>query len=181
MFVDHFSVFNKFQKEFLEIDDQCEFLRLSTFFKYSSDKNKRNMALSTFGKHLSFIRSFVMQGDTSDFDRGLACGILFYGNLMIVNTKRLKEFLGKSKSCLNGCFHKLGYNVSRIANEDNPQLTEICRHFGRTLPQHRQWCIRSIEPIPSISETMSGDEIEIEPLEFMTDIRSLLNRKSSSI
>ena len=74
----------------LSFPDQCEFLRLSAYFKFASERNKRNMAISTFQKHIQLIQNFVCRGDYMDFDRGLACGVQFGPNYMLVNTKRLK-------------------------------------------------------------------------------------------
>lgn len=167
----------------LPFQDQCEFLRLTTFFRFASDRNKRNMALSTFQKHIQLIQNFVCHGDYLDFDRGLACGVEFGPNYMLVNTKRLKLFMGRSKSCLNGCFHKCGYGVARISSEDNQIISEFSRRFGRPLPQPRQWCIRSNDPAitTSQSEIQSDTEIEIEPMESFLDIRNLLNKKAESI
>lgn len=167
----------------LPFPDQCEFLRLSAFFKFASDRNKRNMALSTFQKHLNLIRAYVSRGDYTDFDRGLACGIQFGQRYMLVNTKRLKLFMGRSKSCLNGCFHKCGYHVSRISSEDNQIISEFSRTYGRPLPQPRQWCIRSDDPTiaSSQSESISETEIEIDPIENLFNVSSLLNRKPESI
>ena len=169
----------------LSFPDQCEFLRLTAFFKFASDRNKRNMALSTFQKHIQLIQNFVCHGDYMDFDRGLACGVMFGPNYMIVNTKRLKLFMGRSKSCLNGCFHKCGYGVSRISSDDNRIIAEFSRRFGKPLPNPRQWCIRSNDPLfttaTTQSETQSDAEIEIEPMESLLDIRNLLNRKAESV
>lgn len=167
----------------LSFPDQCEFLRLSTFFRYASDRNKRNMALSTFQKHIALIRTFVVRGDYTDFDRGLACGLQFGPNYMLVNTKRLKLFMGRSKSCLNGCFHKSGFNVTRISSEENRVISEFSRRFGKPLPFPRQWCIRSNDPSIATpgSESISESEIEIEPLESYLAVSSLLNRKPESI
>lgn len=172
----------------LSFPDQCEFLRLSAFFKYASDRNKRNLALATFSKHLQLIKNFVNRGDYGDFERGVACGIQFGSNYMLVNTKRLKIFMGRSKSCINGCFHKLGYGVYRISSDDNPILADFTARSGRQLPQPRQWCIRSSEQLlqgPS-PEASSDNEIDIEDrsseisqLQFL-DIKSLLNRRAES-
>ncbi|EAY02228.1 hypothetical protein TVAG_438170 [Trichomonas vaginalis G3] len=141
------------------------------------------MALSTFQKHLQLIKTYVARGDYTDFDRGLACGIKFGPNYMLVNTKRLKLFMGRSKSCLNGCFHKCGYNVSRISSEENQIIAEFSRRSGRPLPQPRQWCIRSNDPniASAQSESISESEIEIEPMETYLNVSSLLNRKPESI
>ena len=167
----------------LTFPDQCEFLRLSAYFKFASERNKRNMAISTFQKHLKLIQNFVCRGDYMDFDRGLACGVQFGPKYMLVNTKRLKNFMGRSKSCLNGCFHKCGYGVARVSSDDNQIITEFSRRFGRPLPQPRQWCIRSDDPSVTTahSQIQSDAEIDIEPMESILDIRNLLNRKAESI
>lgn len=166
----------------LPLQDQCEYLRLSAFFKYASDRNKRNMAISTFTKNISLIQNFVNQGDYFDFDRGLACGIQFGPKYLLVNTKRLKKFMGRSKSCINGCFHKMGYNVSRISTEENHILEDFTQRFGKNIPQPRQWCIRSMEVLSPRTDHTSDVEIsiDIDHHDFM-NIRSLLNRKSESL
>lgn len=204
MFFGQFSSLRQAHNEFSQLDnqqlaqdpyvvaltfpDQCEFLRLSAFFRFASDRNKRNLAISTFTKHLQMIRAFVMRGDYMDIDRGIAAGIQFGPDYMLVNTKRLKLFMGRSKSCINGCFQKMGYAFTRIGSDDNEILNDFQTRMHRQLPLPRQWCIRSLKQSEGTAET-SSDEIEIDSQSSETsmsipeffDVKSLLNRRAESI
>ncbi|OHT09153.1 hypothetical protein TRFO_22073 [Tritrichomonas foetus] len=122
--------------------DQAEYLHLMSIFAYSDDRNKRNMGMSTFIKHLSMIHAFVCRGDAFDSLRGLICGIEFGLNTFLINTGRLKKLMYRSKSCMNGCFQKLGYNVCRPAHDISTLFAQIIPGYASHMLTARQWCVR---------------------------------------
>ena len=122
--------------------DQVEYLDMLHYFETTEEMNRRNLGLSTFKSHLEKIYKFIHKGDRLDTYRGFVCGIEFGTNFILVNTKRLRVLMNRSKSCVNGCLQKLGYTISR-------QQQDIIGFFGAVLPginqvfcNSRQWCIR---------------------------------------
>jgi hypothetical protein len=125
--------------------DQFEYHRLAQFFAQEDAKNSRIYGVTAFIHHLSVIHRFVVQGNRDDVLRGIICGIEFTQFALLVNTGKLKSLMGRSKSCMNGCFQKLGYKVVRPAGD----LSCI---FGQIFPRYtaasglvgRNWCIRKL-------------------------------------
>jgi hypothetical protein len=129
--------------DLLMAHEKDEFYRLAQFFAYTDEKNKRNYGLPTFIHHLSVIHQFVVRGDQGDVVRGIVCGIEFTPFALLLNTGRLKRLMGRSKSCMNGCFQKLGYQVFKSARDIGSIFAQI---YPRYSSSHnfvgRQWCIR---------------------------------------
>lgn len=176
--------------------DQGEFFSLVNMFAFADDRNRRNMGMSTFMKHLSMIHAFVCKRDAFDALRGVICGIEFGTNSFLVNTGRLKELMFRSKSCMNGCFQKLGYNVCRPAQDVATLFAQILPGYGNHLCTARQWCVRkatdaaTLRMPPNISIEIVGgpSSVPSSPVEetakedpaFMFDIHSLLNIKAGA-
>lgn len=210
MFVEHFprGVPNATPRAFpfpldpllgkLSPTDQAEYLRLVNIFAFAEDRNKRNLGMSTFVKHLSMIHAFVCRGDAFDALRGVLCGIEFGIGAFLVNTSRLKKLMFRSKSCMNGCFQKLGYSVCRPAHEISSIFSQIMPGYGLHVFTARQWCVRKANessrlcfipnikveiaasestptsPVVSAGEETANSETKVP---FLYDIHSLLNRE----
>lgn len=180
-------------------NDQQEYFQLYEYFQSCEDKNKRNHGMDTFVSHIIKVHRFINQGNNMDIFRGFVCGIEFGAGFVIVNTKRLKRLMCRSKSCVNGCLQKLGFQMCR-------KQQDVSGFFGTILPgvepqlcNSRQWCVRrrtSESPIcfvsflpqvitdkygfPKPCDASSSDEEgieEVEPRPFLPllDIRFLLN------
>ena len=130
----------------LSYQDRVEYMRLSQYFQYSDDRNKRNMGLQTFAKHIKLIYKFVAKGNSMDVVRGLICGIEFGKESLLINTSRMKCLMCRSKSCVNGCFQKLGYNISRPTQDIQTLFTQISPNINTSSFNPRQWCVRRITP-----------------------------------
>jgi hypothetical protein len=122
--------------------DQADYLQLANFFAFCDDRNKRNLGMSTFAKHLDMIHSFVCRGDACDTIRGVVCGIEFGTNSFLLNTRELKRLMFRSKSCMNGCFQRLGYTVCRPSRDLPSLFAEIVPGCGSHFFTARQWCVR---------------------------------------
>ena len=122
--------------------DREDYIRLAQFFTYADDRNKRNLGMPTFIKHLSMIHNFIFRGDASDCLRGLVCGIQFGVNSLLINTSRLKKLMCRSKSCMNGCFQKLGYISSKPSQDLSTLLCKLTPGFRSDALNPRNWCVR---------------------------------------
>ncbi|EAY14197.1 hypothetical protein TVAG_373300 [Trichomonas vaginalis G3] len=129
----------------LSYQDQIEYMRLVQYFQYSDDRNKRNLGLSTFAKHISLIHRFIYRGDSQDTYRGLLCGIEFGIDSLLINTSRLKHLMCRSKSCMNGCFQKLGYAISRPVQDFQTLFSQSGSSFDNAFINPRQWCVRRLQ------------------------------------
>lgn len=125
----------------MSYQDQAEFVRLLNFFAYADDRNKRNFGMSTFVKHLNMVHNFVVKGDSGNAYRGIVCGILFGNGFILVNTTRLKKLMYRSKSCVNGCFQRLGFSISRATQDIGGFFEQLVPQMAHQL-NTRQWCVR---------------------------------------
>jgi hypothetical protein len=175
----------------LSLSDQAELMHLVTHFASSDDRNKRNLGLSTFVKHLGLIHSFVCRGDSSDALRGAICGIEFADHSFLINTGQLKKLMFRSKSCMNGCFQRLGYSVCKPIKDLGSVFAQIFPQFNTQLFTSRQWCVRraGASSIVSFSPNVTleiaiGTEKETQEVEkevfHPLDINSLLNHPTDS-
>ena len=126
----------------LPLAEQMEFSRICSYFQLVDDRNKRNFGMSTFIKHLNLIHHFVVRDDGGDALRGLVCGVLFGNGFLLVNTDKLKRLTKRSKSCVNGCFQRLGFNVFRETQDLNGFFSKLLPDIDSQLINSRHWCIR---------------------------------------
>ena len=168
----------------LSMPDQAEYFRLFQYFQYCDDRNKRNLGLTTFAKHLTLIHNFVAKGDIFDSIRGLVCGIHFGVDSLLINTSRLKRLMSRSKSCMNGCFQKLGYHVCRPSQDITTTLTQLVPRVDPAVFNPRQWCVRhvvesatvSFKPMVNIQFGELTIQSDSSPIDNMS-LSSLLNKK----
>jgi hypothetical protein len=142
--------------------------------------------MSTFVKHLGMIHSFVCRGDSGDALRGAVCGIEFAPNAFLINTRQLKKLMVRSKSCMNGCFQRLGYAVCRPNRELSAIFGQLVPYSGEQVFSARQWCVRKATDSHSISfapnvrfEIVNEPEVVVQQGQsdgaWMFGIRNLLN------
>jgi hypothetical protein len=179
--------------QFLSADDRCAYRDLVVRFRAFIQTHKHSR-LPDFVDQLQSIHQFICRSQAAQSLRAMVCGVFFGPGFILVNTNRLKEILVRTKSGMNSCFQRLGYDVMRPSNE-------IVALFGQLLPdldqrafQLKQWCLRietddsktkfpshippaiadafETERIPKGGDARHQEEKNISPL----DVRSLLNR-----
>ena len=106
-FIHHFVVNGKTQNQRndMRINKIKNVLNINDNYNYCDDFNKAN--------------------NSSSILRGIICGILFGNGFLLVNTDKLKRLTKRSKSCVNGCFQKLGFGVYRSPQDMNGFFCEI--------------------------------------------------------
>lgn len=131
------------------------------------------------------IHSFVCGDDGSEALRGVLCGIEFAPNAFIINTGVLKKLMCRSKSCMNGCFLRLGYAVCRPERDLQGVFAALIPGWREQGFSARQWCVR--KAIGSRSFTLSANvpfdvvndvgavKEEREAVSWIFDIRNFLN------
>jgi hypothetical protein len=157
--------------------EQDEYRRLKTRFAGPQWRGGRNRGSDLFQQELSAVRVFVMKGDGRDITRGLACGIYWVREGVIVNPSRFSVMISKSKSSVNGGFQALGY-VSLAVREATSD--EILRALRLEPQAVRHWTLRCLVNecpqagnAPIESATTSGDssidDASTEPNEWPWD------------
>jgi hypothetical protein len=122
----------------LRPDEWAEYHAMKERFAFVS---KRQSKLSDFVRHFYEVRAFVLGEPGREDVRGLACGIFFVGQYIVVNNGRLKSLFNRSKSSVNGCFQSLGY----LAVTWIPDIFPILD--GLPFEEKRVWTMRQQQPI----------------------------------
>jgi hypothetical protein len=130
----------------LPLRDQIDYVQLLKYFQTSEERNRRYLGLSTFRAHLERVYEFIHKGDALDIYRGFVCGIEFGHNFIVVNTKRLKVLMCRSKSCVNGCLQKLGYLICRQQQDISGFFSAVLPGISTAFCNSRQWCVRISSP-----------------------------------
>lgn len=165
----------------LSPNDQAEYIRLAHFIATSEERNKRNLGMQTFIKHLSMIHDFIHKGDSKDNLRGLVCGIQFGHESLLINTSRLKKLMCRSKSCMNGCFQKMGYMPSRPSQELASLLCKITPGIRSEAMNPRNWCVRRASVKSQLFIQNVQMEIAAKVTTPMTDAPSASEDETSTI
>jgi hypothetical protein len=137
--------------------DKSEYLCLVRLLAAAEDRNKRNLGLPTFIKHLEMIHRFVQRGDNHDALRGCICGIEFGVRSFLINTRQLRKLMFRSKSCLNGCFQRIGYSVARCQSDVTAVFADILPPTKQTVFSPRQWCVRKADENATVTFAPNAD------------------------
>jgi hypothetical protein len=175
--------------KFLSRGDHVAYADLASEFQRFSQTH-RHSGLEDFTEQISLIRDFICRSDASQSARAMICGIFFGERFILVNTSRLKALVSRSKSGMNSCFQRLGYDVMRPSNEMIGLFQKLLPDVDQRAFQIKQWCLR-IETANSkvkyeshipqhLLDTFEAARIPAkEPLRICGapfDIRALLNR-----
>ena len=200
------TAFNSEVVRLLPLEERAEYQSLVNSISSDVQKTRMHSGLTEFVKHISLVHRFIARGNSNDALRGIVCGVEFGRGFILVNTARLKNVLFRSKSCMNGCFQRLGYDVMRPSHDIVCLFTRLLPNVNPEFFALRQWCVRLVgeeskvcflsnlpdsiassfemHRIPSQRllhesqrmEAKATEENEKPPISLL-DIRSLLNPK----
>ncbi|OHS99486.1 hypothetical protein TRFO_08449 [Tritrichomonas foetus] len=128
----------------LPIEERAQYKMLIDSISNDVQRARRHSGLSEFVKHITLVHRFVSQGNSNDSLRGIVCGVEFGRGFILVNTDRLKKVLYRSKSCMNGCFQRLGYDVMRPSHDLVCLFTRLLPNVNPEFFAIRQWCVRLV-------------------------------------
>jgi hypothetical protein len=164
------------------------------------ERTRKHSGVSEFVKHITQVHRFIRRGNPNDPLRGVVCGVEFGRGFILVNTDRLKKVLYRSKSCMNGCWQRLGYDVMRPSHDIVCLFTRLMPNVNPEFFAIRQWCVRLVREGSAVvfaSNLSDGDFFQSQPIPCQIapqkielpmvdvigegfnflDIRSLLNPK----
>ncbi|KAH0788454.1 hypothetical protein GPJ56_007645 [Histomonas meleagridis] len=157
--------------ELLPYDERIRLKSLIESISFDVQKTRRNSGILDFIKDLNKVHNFVTQPNCNTALRGMVCGIEFGKGFILVNTNRFKNVLSRSKSCLNSCFQKLGYDVMRPSNDLICLFTKVLPNVRAEFFAIRQWCVRLLGEqslvgfVPNLSDEVSA---KFEPRRIQT-------------
>jgi hypothetical protein len=130
-----------FMTKFLSAEDRSAYDDMAARFQAVIEA-KPHSGLKEFSEQITSVHGFIRRSEVSQSLRAMVCGIFFGPRFILVNTSRLKNLLGRSKSGMNNHFQKLGYDVMRPSNEIIGLFQRLLPHMAPQLFQLNKWCLR---------------------------------------
>jgi hypothetical protein len=128
----------------LPVEERGQYQSLVESIATDVNVSRKHSSVTEFIKHITRVHTFILRGNQNDSLRGVACGIEFGRGFILVNTDRLKKILSRSKSCMNGCWQRLGYDVMRPSHDIVCLFTRLLPNVNPELFAIKQWCIRLV-------------------------------------
>jgi len=138
------STLNSVMLQLLPAEERSQYQYLIDSIGADVQAVRRHSGLTEFVKHMWLVHRFVARGNANDSLRGIVCGVEFGRGFILVNTDRFKKVLFRSKSCMNGCFQRLGYDVMRPSHDITCLFTRLLPSVNPEFFAIRQWCVRLV-------------------------------------
>lgn len=126
----------------LSQDDRDEFTRLRHHFHQCQKVTSKDPRLVCFANELRTILSFIEHSPQGRENRTILAGVAFAGPYICVNTRQLKNFLGRCKSSINGCFQQLGYVALKTKSKARTCVLSLVPSLVNDQNTLRQWTVR---------------------------------------
>ena len=130
----------------LSADDKAEFIRLRNQLHSYQKPTGKDPRVVTFRKELLSVLQYTERDEVHREERCILTGIAFAGPLICVNTRLLKNFLGRCKSSINGGFQQMGYVAIRTKGKARTCIVTVMRPLTSDPALLRQWTVRGASP-----------------------------------
>lgn len=126
----------------MSLEDQNEYINLKSAFHQNLKSPTKDKRFSAFSSELSILLAFTERSTNGVEERSIAAGIAFAGPYICVNTRQLKNFIGRCKSSLNGSFQQLGYVAVRPKQKTKACVLACLPSLAGDISSLRQWTVR---------------------------------------
>ena len=123
-------------------EDRVEFQRLRQHFHQNQKITTKDPRLICFSNELSAILKFIEHSAQGRENRTILAGVAFAGPFICVNTRQLKNFLGRCKSSINGSFQQLGYVALKTKSKARTCVLSLLPSLMNDQNTLRQWTVR---------------------------------------
>lgn len=125
-------------------EDKNEFIKLRTTLHQSqkSPNSMKDSRLMAFSNEMKTILKFIEHDETGRQQRSILTGVAFAGAFICVNTRQLKNFLGRCKSSINGSLQQLGYMAVRTKSKARSCVLAVMPLLSSDSNLLRQWTVR---------------------------------------
>jgi hypothetical protein len=128
----------------LPLEERGQYQTLVSGIAADVEGTRKHSGVAEFVKHVSLVHRFITRGNRNDPLRGVVCGVEFGRGFVLVSTDRLKKVLYRSKSCMNGCWQRPGYDVMRPSHDIVTFFTRLLPNVNPEFFAIRQWCVRLV-------------------------------------
>lgn len=154
-------------------DDKSEFQRLKNKFHLGQKASSKDPRLVAFSNELHAIIRFIDRLNQDQEKRCIISGVAFAGPFICINTRQLRDFLGRCKSSINGSLQQLGYVAIKTKSKARSCLLAVMPSLVDDQNNFRQWTVRyashdakfcfvtkqrHLQPLPLITDDDLNDE-----------------------
>ncbi|OHT01996.1 hypothetical protein TRFO_31013 [Tritrichomonas foetus] len=150
----------------LSNDDKAEFIKLRNRLHQTQKTSVKDRRLVSFSNEMILVLNFLEHDNKGREQRCVLTGVAFAGPYICVNTRLLKNFLGRCKSSINGSLQQLGYVAVRTKSKARSCVVACIPCLGADPNLLRQWTVRGAsadalfcfvskyppEPLPTITQ-----------------------------
>lgn len=126
----------------LSPEDRTEFIRLRSSFLQGQKISSKDRRTVTFRKELISVLKYIERSSIHTEERSVLVGVCFAGPFICVNTRQLKNFLGRCKSSINGSFQQMGYVALRTKAKARSCVVAVMPSLQNEQNILRQWTVR---------------------------------------
>jgi hypothetical protein len=117
-------------------------MRLRSQLHASQQVPTKDSRLVAFRNELTLVLRFLERDEAHREVRSILAGIAFAGPFICVNTRLLKNFLGRCKSSINGGFQQMGYVALKTKAKARNCILTVMRTLTSDHVLLRQWTVR---------------------------------------
>lgn len=122
--------------------DKTEFQRLRANFYQNQRTSCKDKKIVTFSNELLSILKYIEHSEAGRENRTVMVGVCFAGPFIGVNTRQLKNFLGRCKSSINSSLQQLGYVALKTKSKARTCILSILPCLINDQNILKQWTIR---------------------------------------
>jgi hypothetical protein len=126
----------------LSQEDKTEFVKLRTQFHRGQKPISKDVRMVSLRRELLIVLGFLERGEENMEVRAILTGICFVGPVVCVNTRQLKNFLGRCKSSINGSLQQMGFVALRTKAKARSCVAALLQSLKNQQEMLRQWTVR---------------------------------------
>jgi hypothetical protein len=125
----------------LPAQDKCRYSQLREVFLHRSLRDKPDTG-ALFESEIQSVRQFVDYSPIGREDRAIIAGLAMSADLVAVNTRQLKNLIGRCKSSINAGFHRLGFAPIRAKPQVRERVLAALPLLRQDPASLRRWTVR---------------------------------------
>lgn len=139
--------------EKLSHKEKVEFIEIRKRFHQNQKTSTKDRRSISFSDEIQMVLNFTEDSDISRENKSILIGIAFAGSFICVNTRQLKNFLGRCKSSINGSFQQMGYVAVKTKSKARSCILSVMPSLSTENYLLRQWSVRYASDGAKISFT----------------------------
>lgn len=126
----------------LSTSDRETYVTLRNDFQRQAKPTNKERKRAIFKEEIKNIIGFIESSPQGREERSIVAGFAIGGPFICVNTRQLKNFMGRCKSSINVSFQDLGYVAVKTRGKAKEVICSVLPSLQRDAGARRQWTVR---------------------------------------